>query len=97
MNFKLKLMNHLGFRKTCVFLFLLLGSVTMANAQTVSGTVSADGQPLPGASIVVKGTTKGTTTDFDGNFTIEANATSTLSISYIGYTTKEVLVVIKLK
>ncbi|SMC80139.1 SusC/RagA family TonB-linked outer membrane protein [Cellulophaga tyrosinoxydans] len=92
MNFKLKLMNHLGFRKTCVFLFLLLGSVTMANAQSVSGTVSADGQPLPGASIVVKGTTKGTTTDFDGNFTIEANATSTLSISYIGYTTKEILV-----
>jgi TonB-dependent starch-binding outer membrane protein SusC len=92
MNIKLKLKNRLGFRKTSVFLLMLLGTVTMVSAQTVSGTVSADGQPLPGASIVVKGTTIGTSTDFDGNFTIEADAKSTLSISYIGYVTKEVLV-----
>ncbi|GAA4950335.1 TonB-dependent receptor [Algibacter agarivorans] len=64
----------------------------MTNAQTVSGTVTADGQPLPGATVLVKGTTQGTSTDFDGNFTIKAEALSTLVISYIGYSTKEVLV-----
>ena len=45
-----------------------------------------------GASVVVKGTTKGTTTDFDGNFTIEVPAKATLSVSFIGYHTQNVAV-----
>ena len=57
----------------------------------VSGTVTdADGIPLPGASVVVKGTTKGTTTDFDGNYSIAVAADGTLAFSYIGYSTEEV-------
>jgi TonB-linked SusC/RagA family outer membrane protein len=64
----------------------------MSSAQSVSGTVTADGQPLPGATVLIKGTSQGTSTDFDGNFTIDANAQSVLVISYIGYSTKEVLV-----
>ena len=55
---------------------------------TITGTI-VDGEtstPLPGASIVVKGTTKGATTDFDGNFTVNiSEGTGTLVISYIGY------------
>ncbi|WP_396635568.1 TonB-dependent receptor [Maribacter sp. R77961] len=60
----------------------------------VSGTIlDENGQPLPGANIVEKGTTNGTQTDFDGNFTLEvANADAVLVISYIGYATQEVIV-----
>ncbi|PWH84622.1 TonB-dependent receptor [Algibacter marinivivus] len=71
---------------------LALSCMAMSNAQTVNGTVTADGQPLPGATVLIKGTTTGTSTDFDGNFTINAEALSTLVISYVGYSTKEVLV-----
>lgn len=58
----------------------------------VNGTVTDEnGAPLPGASIVEKGTTNGTTTDFDGNFSISvANGNAVLSISYIGYRKKEI-------
>lgn len=59
--------------------------------QTVTGTVS-DGQgvPLLGVSVVVKGSTKGTTTDFDGNFSIEATNNEVLVFSFLGFKTKEV-------
>lgn len=59
----------------------------------VTGTVTdAAGIPLPGASVVVKGTTRGTTTDFDGNYSISAAADATLVYSYIGFKTTEVQV-----
>src|SRR5690606_1706809 len=60
---------------------------------TVTGTVldSELGEPLPGANILVKGTTNGTTTDFDGNFILNVSQnTGTLVISYIGFLKKEV-------
>ncbi len=58
----------------------------------VSGTVlDANSQPLPGANILEKGTTNGTQTDFDGNFSIEvANENAILVISFIGFKTQEV-------
>ena len=76
------------------FLTLLFAFSSMAvwSQQTVTGTVSADDGPLPGASVVVKGTTTGVSTDFDGNFTIEAGPDDTLQFSYIGYTPQEILV-----
>ena len=56
-----------------------------ATAQQITGSVSDDnGIPLPGASIVIEGTSDGTTTNFDGNFTIDASQGSTLVISYVG-------------
>ncbi|MFS4456139.1 SusC/RagA family TonB-linked outer membrane protein [Maribacter sp. 2304DJ31-5] len=60
--------------------------------QDVSGTVTdADGNPLPGASIVEKGTNNGTTTDFDGNFSISVSSgDAVLIVSYIGFEIKEV-------
>ncbi|MEZ2415521.1 SusC/RagA family TonB-linked outer membrane protein [Muriicola sp. E247] len=59
--------------------------------QTVTGTVTDDlGAPLPGANVVVKGTTNGTQTDFDGNYTITANANDVLVFSYIGFARQEV-------
>ncbi|SDD67971.1 TonB-linked outer membrane protein, SusC/RagA family [Pricia antarctica] len=61
--------------------------------QQISGTVSdATGVPLAGANILEKGTTNGTQTDFDGNFTLEVGDDAILVISYIGFTTKEVSV-----
>ena len=57
----------------------------------VSGVVlDENGQPLPGATIVAKGSSIGTTTDFDGNFAVVVNSDATLLVSYIGYFTKEV-------
>ena len=58
----------------------------------LSGSISdSEGQPLPGASIVEKGTSNGTQSDFDGNYTMEvANGNAVLIVSYIGYATKEI-------
>ena len=58
----------------------------------LSGSIrDNEGQPLPGASIVEKGTTNGTQSDFDGNYTLEvANGNAVLIVSYIGYATKEI-------
>ena len=71
---------------------LFLGSTSALLAQTVTGTVSSADGPLPGATVLIKGTAIGTSTDFDGNFSIEASSEDVLVISFIGYTTKEVLV-----
>ncbi len=64
----------------------------MAQAINVSGTVtsSEDGLPMPGVSIIVVGSTTGTSTDFDGNFSIEANKGDQLQFSFIGYSNKTV-------
>jgi len=71
--------------------FLLFGAY--AQAQSVSGTVSDANGPLPGASVVVKGTTNGTTSDFDGKFIMDnVAADAVLQITFIGYKLKEVSV-----
>src|SRR5690606_36326481 len=59
---------------------------------TVSGVVrsAGDQELIPGASVLVKGTTRGTTTDIDGEFTIEAAPGDVLMFSFIGYSTQEV-------
>lgn len=69
---------------------LLTGSIS-AWSQSVSGKVTSgsDGTPLPGVSILVKGTNTGTTTDIDGSYSINAGANTTLTFSFIGFTTKE--------
>ncbi|MEM1138105.1 MAG: SusC/RagA family TonB-linked outer membrane protein, partial [Bacteroidota bacterium] len=58
---------------------------------TINGVVGDEnGEPLPGVSILLKGTSSGTTTDFNGNYTIRANAGDILQFSYISYVTQEV-------
>ena len=75
------------------FLSALFFVVSMGMyAQSVSGTVSSEDGPLPGATVVVKGTSNGTTTDFDGNFSIEAGADDVLVVSFVGFATQEVAV-----
>lgn len=70
---------------------LLLGTTSAFASITVKGQVtsSEDGLGMPGASIVVKGTTTGTITDFDGNYEIEVDNGATLVFSFMGYKSQE--------
>lgn len=83
-------------RRLCKFglnlvVALLLGLQVFAQ-QVITGTViNSSGEPLPGATIVVKGTTTSTSTAANGTFSISAPVGSTLIISFVGYKTKEVL------
>ncbi len=76
--------------KYLIVVALLFGVVGLAGAQITGTVLDEDGAPLPGASVVVKGTTTGSTTDFDGKFSINAEVGDTLVVSYIGFETKEV-------
>ncbi len=75
---------------------LALFFVAFTSAQTidVSGNVNDNaGIPIPGANVIVKNTSKGAITDFDGNFIISGvEIGSTITVSYIGYITKEIVV-----
>ncbi|MCZ4696205.1 TonB-dependent receptor [Ancylomarina euxinus] len=64
------------------------------NQITIKGVVTSadDGLSIPGVSVVVKGTSNGTSTDFDGNFTIQAEEGQTLVFSFVGMTTQEVVI-----
>lgn len=69
------------------FLFCSVFSVSLyAQEISVKGHITSkeDGQPLPGASVVISGTASGTVTDFDGNYTLKVPANGTLQFSYIG-------------
>ena len=80
-------------KRYILFLWLLCtGSMIMAQEMTVTGTVisEADGEPLPGASVVVKGTTVGTVTNLDGFFSVSVPAGGgTLVFSFVGFITRE--------
>ncbi|MDE7146100.1 MAG: SusC/RagA family TonB-linked outer membrane protein, partial [Duncaniella sp.] len=72
---------------------LCLSFPALAQKITVTGTViDPEGEPLIGASVLVKGETLGTATDFDGKFTIQAPSDGTLVFSYVGYDTQEVAI-----
>ena len=77
------------------FIFAVVSLLTGMGlfAQTeINGTVSdSSGEPIPGANIIIVGSTSGTTSDFDGNFnfTTDLTGSQVLSISYLGYTTME--------
>ncbi len=80
--------------KRIVFMgFLLFLGLSTAFGQTlrISGVVTdaADGSTLPGATVQIKGTTQGTTTDLDGRYEISANANATLVYSFVGMLSKE--------
>lgn len=67
-------------------------SFSVTQAQEVTGMVSDASGPLPGASVIEKGTTNGTQADFDGNYTISVGSDAILVVSYIGYKSMEVAV-----
>ncbi|MBU2525324.1 MAG: TonB-dependent receptor [Bacteroidetes bacterium] len=78
-----------------LFFALTLSVFNMVFSQTklVSGTVTDDsGAPVPGATVLVVGTTRGTSTDFDGKYTIEVSPTEQLSFSFVGLSTQTITV-----
>ena len=73
------------------FAFLLFISFGVMAQRTVSGTVTDDeGESLPGVSVVVKGTTTGTTTDIDGTYSIVVDSDITLVFSFVGFEIQEI-------
>lgn len=81
--------------KPLLFSILLVCACTMAIAQSrvVSGRVTGadDGQPIPGVNIIIQGTSKGTSTDFDGKYSIELAADeNVLAFTFIGYKTQTI-------
>ena len=77
-----------------LFVFLIGMGIQIANAQDrqITGTVtsSEDGRTLPGTTVLLKGTNKGTVTDLDGNFSITVPEGATLVFSFVGMSTQEV-------
>jgi TonB-linked SusC/RagA family outer membrane protein len=80
----------LKFNGFLVLLVVLVAQLTFAQERSVSGIVSDNaGMPLPGVSVLVKGTKNGTQSDFDGKFTIKAEPTQVLVFSFIGMKPEE--------
>ncbi|MEH6679175.1 MAG: SusC/RagA family TonB-linked outer membrane protein [Sediminicola sp.] len=77
-----------------VFMFMSLLFIQATMAQTITGTVTDNsGAPLPGVNVVVKGTTNGTSTDFDGNYSITVSGSgATLVFSSLGFSSKEIAI-----
>ena len=97
MRTKLYLCTHFNQNSTTMkrlnlFLLLLLMPLFILAQTTITGIVMAEGEPDPviGANVMVKGTTNGTITDFDGNFLLNANVGDILVFSYMGYQSQEV-------
>lgn len=82
-------------RKThlvCLFIFLMSSISAFAQKSITGKVLDASGEPLIGVNVLVKGTTVGTITDYEGRYTISASTGSTLSFTYIGYIGQEVKV-----
>jgi TonB-linked SusC/RagA family outer membrane protein len=81
----------LKFNGFLVLLVVLVAQITFAQERVVSGVVSDNtGMPLPGVSVLVKGTKSGTQTDFDGKYSIKATSSQVLIFSFMGMKTREV-------
>lgn len=80
--------------KVSFLTFLLMGFMgifSSLNAQNISVTgkiTDEDNNPLPGASVIVKGTSKGVSSDFDGNYQIQAQQGDVLEFSFVGFQTQ---------
>jgi len=81
-NYKMKT----KFNGILTLLLAFVVQLTFAQEKTISGTVVDEtNMPLPGATVVIKGTTTGASTDIDGKYTINANTGDVLTFSYVGY------------
>ena len=89
---------HAMFKKTVpvfsvLFCFLFAQQTFAQDQIEISGTVTSSGEnpePLPFINVMVKGTNRGTTTDFDGKYSIKTDPNATLVFSYLGYKTQEI-------
>lgn len=81
-------------RYVAVFVFAMLTTVAWSQSKTVTGKVTSsdDGSALPGVNVLEKGTSNGTVTDADGNFSINVGGDAVLVFSFVGYNSQEVAV-----
>jgi len=77
------------FRAIAVIAFAMVSTLAFGQAVEVSGTVTDAGEPMVGATVMIKGTQNATVTDFDGKYTIKANNGDVLVFSFIGYLDEE--------
>ena len=80
------------FTKGVMCLFFLVSSFVTAQQSLSGSVVDPAGVPLAGVNVVIKGTNTGTSTDFDGNFSIEASSSDVLIFSFVGFKDQEVSV-----
>ena len=88
------MINHT--KQLILSLVIMLSSYgILAQQQTVRGTVytATDNVLLPGVSVTIKNTSRGTTTDFDGVFSIQASLSDVLEFSYIGFETQMITII----
>ncbi|MEP5936115.1 MAG: TonB-dependent receptor [Winogradskyella arenosi] len=80
--------------KISLLLMLFFSICSFAQQKEINGTVTSesDGMPLPGTSVIIKGTSRGTTTDFDGKYTIKAEVGDQIEFSYVGFTPQVITV-----
>lgn len=78
------------FKYICLACFILLSHLTLAQEMQISGTVTFNGEPIPGVSILVKDTSNGTASDFDGKYQINASQGDVLLFSYVGFTDQQI-------
>ena len=85
---------YLSIRRYALLLLLVASFSAIAQERVVSGKVTSsdDGSGIPGANILIKGTSNGTVTDTDGNFRINAGNNATLVFSFVGYVSQEVVI-----
>lgn len=83
--------NKLILFRLVFLVFILLTSISHGQDKNIEGIVSDNsGVPLPGVTVILKGTNFGTSTDFDGNFNLTVNTGEIIVFSYVGFKTKEV-------
>lgn len=91
-----KAKTKLMIKRFLIFTLVCLNSYLMyAQTLNINGTIlsSDNNQPLPGVSVIIKGTTIGTSSNIDGEFSIKAELGNTLVLSFIGYTTQEIPII----
>lgn len=79
-------------KKLFILTFLLGASLSWAQVKVSGKIVDINNEPLPGASVIEKGTTNGTTSNFDGNFNLTVNPEGTLLVSFVGFDSQEIKV-----
>lgn len=78
-------------KQLLIALFALVTGLINAQSYQVTGTVlGSDNQPLPGVTVIVEGTTRGTTTDFNGEYAIKVKMSENLIFSYVGFSDKKI-------
>lgn len=91
---RLKRISRVFMLKSILCILLIsMGSQALAQSLQLSGTVQdAAGQPLPGATVLEKGTSNGAVTDIDGNYSLKVKEEATIVVSFLGYKTQEIAV-----